>query len=257
MKIRFLGAHNCETATTGLMCLLVDDKYALDAGALTRHLSLSAMFNLEAALLTHGHFDHVRDIPTLGMNLFLHGKSIDVYGNAQTRENLAYCLLNGTVYSKFFEKPADKPTLRFNVVEAGIDFKLGDYEVLPVALPHAAPALGYQLTDASGKRFFYTGDTGAGLSQYFKSITPDLMVVEVTGPSRYTEFFSTEGGHLTPELLGRELKIFQRLKGYLPPVACVHMSPSGEAAIAAEIEALSAELRTPIYLAHEGMTVTI
>jgi ribonuclease BN (tRNA processing enzyme) len=76
MKIRFLGAHNCETATTGLMCLLVDDVLALDAGALTRHLSVSAMFNLEAVLLTHGHFDHVRDIPTLGMNLFLHGKSM-------------------------------------------------------------------------------------------------------------------------------------------------------------------------------------
>jgi len=257
MKVRFLGAHNCETASTGLMCLLIDDKLALDAGALTRHLSLSAMFNLSAVLLTHGHFDHFRDVPMLGMNLFLHGKSMDLYGNAQTRENLAYCVLNGTVYSKFFDKPAENPTFRFNVVEPNSSFKLGVYEVLAVDMPHSIPTLGYQVTEPSGKKLFYTGDTGPGLTQAIKNIAPDLLVVEVTGPSRYSEFFSAEGQHLTPELLSRELKSYQRLKGYLPPVACVHMSPSGEAEIEAEINSLSAELRSPIYLAHEGMTVTV
>ncbi len=257
MKITFLGAHNCETATTGLMCLLVDDVLALDAGALTRRLSVSAMFDLQGVLLTHGHYDHIRDIPTLGMNLFLHGKNLDLYGNAKTRENLAYCLLNGTIYSKFFEKPADNPTFRFNVIEANVPFKLGEYEVLALDMPHSIPTLGYQLSDASGKKFFYTGDTGPGLSQAIKNIAPDLLVVEVTGPSRYTDFFTTEGQHLTPELLGRELQNFQRLKGYLPPVCCVHMSPGGETEIEAEIAALSADLRSPIYLAREGMTVTV
>jgi ribonuclease BN (tRNA processing enzyme) len=239
------------------MCLLIDDVLALDAGALTRRLSLSALFNLEAVLLTHGHFDHIRDIPTLGMNLFLHSKSMSLYGNAQTRENLAYCLLNGTVYSKFFEKPAETPTFRYNVVESNIAFKVGEYEVLALEMPHSIPTLGYQVTDSHGKKLLYTGDTGPGLAQSIKTIAPDLMVVEVTGPSRYSEFFSTEGQHLTPELLGRELQTFQRLKGYLPPVVCVHMSPGGEAEIEAEIETLSAELRSPIYLAHEGMTVTV
>ncbi len=257
MKITFLGAHNCETAATGLMCLLVDDVLALDAGSLTRRLSISAMINLQAVLLTHGHFDHIRDIPTLGMNLFLHGKSLDLYGNSKTRENLAYCLLNGTIYSKFFEKPAENPTFRFNVVEPNLPFKLSEYEVLALDMPHSIPTLGYQLTDSAGKKFFYSGDTGPGLSQSIKSIAPDMLVVEVTGPSRYTDFFTTEGQHLTPELLGRELRDFQRLKGYLPPVACVHMSPGGENEIEAEIGTLSSELRTPIYLACEGMTVTV
>ena len=257
MKIQFLGAHNCETATTGLMCLLVDDVLALDAGALTRNLTIEAMFKLEAVLLTHGHYDHVRDIPTLGMNLLLHGKSLDLYGNTLTKQNLAGCLLNGTIYSRFFEKPAEKPTFRFHFAGPDTPFKLGEYEVLPLDMPHSIPTLGYQLTDTSGKKFFYSGDTGPGLSQSIKNISPDLLVVEVTGPSRYTDFFTTEGQHLTPELLGRELQNFQRLKGYLPPVICVHMSPGGEAEIEAEIAALSAELRSPIYLAHEGMTVTV
>ena len=258
MKIRFLGTHNVETAATGMSCILVDDTLALDAGALTRHLSLAAMSNLSAVLLTHGHFDHIRDIPSLGMNLYLSGKSLDLYGNSQTRENLMYCLINGTLYSKFFEKPADKPTFRYNIVETGTPFNLGKYEVLAVETPHSIPSIGYQITDSGGKRLFYTGDTGPGLSQCFKAIAPDLMVVEVTASSRFTDFFSSsEGQHLTPELLRRELIAFQQLKGYLPEVACVHMSPSIETEIETEIDAMAAELKMRIYLAREGMTVTI
>ena len=258
MKLRFLGTHNVETASTGLSCLLVDDVVALDAGALTRHLSTSTMFNLEGVFLTHGHYDHIRDVPALGMNLYLNGKTLNLYGNSSTKENLAGCLMNGTIYSKFLEKPTENPTFRFNIIEPDTAFQLGKYEVLAVGLPHSLPALGYQLTDANGKRVFYTGDTGPGLSQCFKSIAPDLMIVEVTASNRFTDFFSSgEGQHLTPELLRQELKTFQRIKGYLPKIACVHMSPGIESEIEAEIKDIAAELNTQIYLAREGMTVTV
>src|SRR5271169_1755292 len=105
MKITFLGAHNCETVSTGMMSLLVDDRIALDAGALTRNLNLDTMFKIEAVVLTHGHFDHFRDVPALGMNLFLNGRSLDVYGSRETRQILADHVLNGTIYSSFFDSP--------------------------------------------------------------------------------------------------------------------------------------------------------
>ena len=257
MKLQFLGAHNCETPTTGMMCLLVDDRIVLDAGALTRNLPLPSLFDIEAVVLTHGHFDHFRDVPTFAMNLFLNGRSLDIYGSEETRQALSAHILNGTVYAKFFESPEGAPTLRFHDVAANSPFKLGRYEVLPVSLPHPVPVLGYQLTDADGKKLFYTGDTGAGLSRCFGSINPDFMAVEVTASSKYTEFFSVRNQHLTPETLAQELKAFRKLKGYLPPVACVHMSPFGEAEIAAEIQSLSIELGSTIYLAREGITVTI
>ncbi len=73
MKVQFLGAHNCESLETRLVSLLVDDVLALEAGGLTSGLSFVAQLKLKGILLTHDHYDHIRDIPMLGMNLSLSG----------------------------------------------------------------------------------------------------------------------------------------------------------------------------------------
>jgi len=69
MKIRFLGAHNYETKDTRLVSLLIDDVLAIDVGGLSSSLSFEEQCKIKAVLLTHQHYDHVRDIPTLAMNL--------------------------------------------------------------------------------------------------------------------------------------------------------------------------------------------
>ena len=51
----------------------------------------------------------------------------------------------------------------------------------------------------------------------------------------------------------RLVTIFRELKGYLPRVITVHMSPGLEAEIKTEVAALSTELNSPITLAYEGM----
>jgi Cft2 family RNA processing exonuclease len=257
MKIKFLGAHNCETATTGMMCIQINNDMVIDAGSLTRNMTIEEMFGIKALLLTHGHIDHFRDVVTLGMNLFLNGRTLDIYGSEETRNAIAQHVLNGAIYSKFFDSPENRPTFRYNKVKAGETFKIGDYEITAVALPHPVPVLGYQVADPQNKRFFYTGDTGTGLSQCVEQIAPDFMAIDVTASSKYTEFFSIRNQHLTSESLGKELRAFRDLKGYLPPVACVHMSPFGEPDIAIEIDDLSAELCSPVYLAREGMIVNL
>jgi hypothetical protein len=50
MKIKILGAHNTETLRTRHTCLLIDDVLAVDAGALTSHLSEKGMKRLQAVL---------------------------------------------------------------------------------------------------------------------------------------------------------------------------------------------------------------
>ena len=88
MKVRFLGAHNCETASTKLVSLLVDDILALDAGGLTSSLSIEAQLKLKAVLLTHHHYDHIRDVPALGMNALFYETSVPIYSTQAVRDAL-------------------------------------------------------------------------------------------------------------------------------------------------------------------------
>ena len=79
MELRVLGAHNQESRTTRLVSLLVDGVLALDAGALTSTLSLPEQRRIEALLLTHRHYDHIRDLPILALNTLDCGATLPVY----------------------------------------------------------------------------------------------------------------------------------------------------------------------------------
>ena len=103
---------------------------------------------------------------------------------------------------------------------------------------------------------FFTGDTGPGLSECWQQVSPQLLITEVTASSRYDDF-GRGSGHLTPNLLKQELIVFRTLKGYLPQVVTVHMSPDLETEIATELAAVAEELHATIALAHEGMELRL
>ncbi len=254
MYIKILGAHNCESPEAKLTSLLIDDVLALDAGALTSSLSFSAQQNLEAILLTHQHYDHLRDVPAIAMNALLHETTINVYSTQAVYDALASYLLNEELYPDFLNKPAGKPTINFTLMPPHQSQQIAGYDVLTVPVKHSVPSVGYQITSPDGKALFYTGDTGPGLAQCWQQVSPQLIIIEVTAPNRY-EQFARDKGHLTPSLLAQELDSFHRLKGYLPQVITVHMNPRQEKEIAAEIAALTGSGDNPIRLAHEGMII--
>jgi ribonuclease BN (tRNA processing enzyme) len=256
VKIRFLGAHNCESAATRLVSILVDDVLALDAGGLTSSLSLENQLSLKGVLLTHHHYDHMRDVPALGMNALFYETSVSIYGTQAVRDALASHWLNGTIYASFLEKPPENPRIKFTVVEPDKAFMIDGYEILPVPVTHSVPTTGYQVTSPEGKRLFYTGDTGPGLAGAWPQVSPHLLITEVTAPDRYTEF-GRRMLHLTPGLLKEELLVFQKEKSYLPQVLLVHMNPRQEKEIEAEVEQLSGELDISITLAYEGLEVQL
>ncbi|MFH1662370.1 MAG: MBL fold metallo-hydrolase [Chloroflexota bacterium] len=256
MKISFPGAHNTESRNTKLVSLLIDDSLALDAGGLTSSLSFSEQLKLKAVLLTHQHYDHIKDIPLLGMNLFLNNASIDVYSIPSVYESLTDCLLNDNLYPKFLEETEGGATIRFHTIKPYKEFKIEGYSILPLPVAHSVPAVGYQVTSAEGKSVFYAGDTGPGLADCWRHISPRLIIIEVTAPNRF-EQFGREKGHLTPGLLKEELLDFQKAKGYLPDVVTVHMNPALESDIETELSVIAGELGNAITLAYEGMEIEL
>jgi len=141
MKISFLGAHNTESRNTKLVSLLIDDNLALDAGGLTSSLSFSEQMKLRAVLVTHQHYDHIKDIPLLGMNLFLNNASIDIYSIPSVYESLASHLLNDDLYPDFLEETEGGATIRFHTIKTHHEFKIGDYDILPLPVAHSVPRL--------------------------------------------------------------------------------------------------------------------
>ncbi len=256
MKIRLLGAHNCESQTTRLSSLLIDDCLAIDAGGLTSSLSFPAQEKLKAILLTHQHYDHIRDIPALAMNRYLGGTTIEIYAPTSVHDALTAHLLNGQLYPDFLALPEQNPTIKLTVVEPLEVKQIEGYRVLTVPVSHAVAAVGYQATSSDGKAVFYTGDAGPGLAGCWEQISPQLLITEVTVPDSYAEF-GRESGHLTPTLLKHELTIFREFKGYLPQVVTVHMSPGLEDKIRAEIASVAQDLAISITPGYEGMQLTI
>jgi phosphoribosyl 1,2-cyclic phosphodiesterase len=233
---------------------LIDDVLAVDAGALTSSLPFSAQLKLKAILLTHQHYDHIRDIPAIGMNFSLHEATIEIYATQVVHDTLVANLLNGEIYPNFMERPPEKPAIQFKVVEPGKQEPVSGYSILPVSVNHSVPTVGYQITSTVGKAVFYTSDTGPGLSDCWQKVSPQLLITEITAPSRYEEF-AHRSRHLTPRLLRQEMESFRELKGYLPQIILVHMNPMQEKEIKAEIDMVARSLDTSLQLGYEGMRI--
>ncbi|MBN1366948.1 MAG: lactamase [Dehalococcoidales bacterium] len=253
MDIKILGAHNTESKKTRMSCILIDGKLVLDAGGLTSSLSLKEQTRLKAICLTHAHYDHVRDIPALGMNLYLSKARINICATKAVYGSLTKYLINDDLYPDWFKRAV----FNFITLDNNKPQLVSDYTVKAMPVNHSVPSVGLQIKDSEGKTIFYTGDTGAGLADIWPYVMPQLLIIEVTAPNRYEESIGNGAKHLTPRLLKEELISFRKIKGYLPKILLTHMNFPLEDEIAAEIEDVAVSLKCSISLAHEGMRILL
>ncbi len=259
MKIRFLGTHNEESATTRLVSLIIDGVLAVDAGSLTSELSFADQEKVEAILLSHGHYDHIRAVPAFGFNNS--ERTTKVFATQKTLDILTSHLLDGLIYPKLTEKNGflEKPALTLYPLEVFSTIEVEGYQVTPLPLNHPVEATGFVISSRSQdgeKTILYATDTGPGLSELWAHASPQLLIIDGTYPNRL-EKMAWEAGHLCPKLLAKELLDFRRTKGYLPKVALTHRNPSFEDEIRVEAQRVSEELGTSIGLAREGDTIDV
>jgi ribonuclease BN (tRNA processing enzyme) len=256
MDIRILGAHSVESNETGFTSILFDGVLALEAGSLTSRLSLAEQSKLKAIILTHQHYDHIRDIAAIGMSFFHIGKTLDVYAPTPVHEVLYAHLINDVIFPDYTQKPSEKPSLRLHLLEPGKKKMIAGYEVLPVPVKHAVPAVGYQVTSPDGKKVFYTSDTGPGLADVWRQVSPDVLLIELTLLNA-KESFALETGHMTPVLLQKELASFKSIKGYFPKVVLLHLDPFVETQLKTEIVPVEKALGIKLTFSYEGMVIKV
>ena len=259
MNIRLLGAHNSESKDVRPACALIDNILAIDAGGLISSLSFSEQLAIEALLVTHHHYDHIKDIPMMGLIFYINKRKINIYSIPSVYEALVYIFeYPGKFYTNSLTHPPEDPTINFTTIEPLKPFSIKGYKILPVPVKHSVPSVGYQITSPEGKNLLYTGDTGNGLEDIWQYISPDLLIVEVTAADGFLKS-AKEARHLTPGLLKEELTSFRKIKGYLPKVITVHMFPQSaeKELLIEELTEVAAELNAVIIPGYEGMQITL
>ncbi|MGA7729899.1 MAG: MBL fold metallo-hydrolase [Chloroflexia bacterium] len=254
MEVRLLGAHQGQSRDIGFMSILVDGRLAIDAGGLTTALTLGEQERVEAVLVTHRHFDHIKDLVGLAHNNW-QVRSLHIYCIDDVRAALQTHVFNDVLWPTMSVQRDSFFPLTWHRVEAGVPLEVLGYRVTPIEVSHTVPAVGY-MVEGDGGSFFYTADTRGDGDPPWAEIRPDLLIAETTmecanEPLAYTF------GHMTPMSLGRELRAFHARQGYYPRTVCVHINPHQEAQVVRELAVLAEELGAEIVPGREGMIWTV
>jgi ribonuclease BN (tRNA processing enzyme) len=235
---------------------LIDEVLAVDAGSLVSELTFLEQTKIKAILLSHGHYDHIKAIPAFAFNNS--GRSTKIFATSQTLQILSTHLIDGVVYPEFTSEDSflGKATLQLIPMEPFNRQNIEGYEVMAIPMRHPLDAVGFEITSMDGKRIFYTGDTGPALSNVWEKVSPQLIIADVTWPNRL-ESAAEAAGHLCPKMLKRELIEFRRIKGYLPEIFIIHMSPQCELEIREEVGQVAKELEVSITITHEGKELVL
>ena len=150
----------------------------------------------------------------------------------------------------------DKPALEYIIIEAFNQINIEGYQVLPLPVNHTISTVGFEITSKDGKKIFFTGDTGPGLSALWEHISPDHIIVDTTFPNKL-ENRAINAAHLCPKLLKKELIELKNVNGNYPKITLIHLSPRFEKEIRKEVKEVSNELNIPIEIASEGKEIII
>ncbi len=250
MRVRVLGAHQGEDRSTRFVGLLVDGWLALDAGALTSTLSFEEQLAIRAVFVSHCHWDHIKDLPTLAYNFLNAGRRLTVLCQGETFQKVREVFFVAGIWPDLTERPAGAPTLIHRQVEPGDEIELEGYRLAFFASCHKVPTLGLCL-EHEGRRMVYTSDTAPGCAERWVSFEPHLVVTELTLPDRL-EGAAAQALHLTPAGLAGELT--ERVLLRLPEVAValVHRNPFFEGELVEAIRAMRARHAARLLALNEG-----
>jgi cAMP phosphodiesterase len=238
VKLRVLGCSGGELPRHRTTCFLVDGKLAIDAGALTASLSLEELLEVDDIVLTHSHFDHVKDVPLLADLLVGRRKTpVRVHASTACARTLRASVFNDELWPDFTRIPDRRePVLQIVPFEPDRPFRIGRYTVRPVPVCHPVESVGFVLSDGRSA-IAVSGDTGP-TARFWRRVNAEkrlrALFVELSFPNALQNLADVSG-HLTPRTLRLELAKLER-NGF--PVLLYHLKPAHLRELKRELAAL-------------------
>lgn len=235
MEIKIIGPYGGETPAHRMTCFLINEKVALDAGSLTRGLSLEEQFKIRSIVISHSHMDHITSLPFLVENVF--GKkdeAITLYCSKESMSNIKKNMFNNDTWPDFTRIPEKElPTITFKEIYPEVSFDVEDLVFMPIKVNHIVPTFGFLIVH-NNSSIIYSSDTAPTKRLWeIANATPNLKAVflEVSFGNELEEV-ARISKHLVPKTLFEEIK---KLKKEVP-IYLYHMKPPWIKKIKKEIE---------------------
>jgi ribonuclease BN (tRNA processing enzyme) len=238
MRLQVLGCSGGELPRHRTTCFLVDGALAIDAGALTASLPLEKLLEVDDIVLTHSHFDHVKDVPLLSDLLVGRRKTpVRIHASTECARTLRQSIFNDELWPDFTRIPDDEePVLEILPFGPSRPFRIGKYTVSPVPVDHPVESVGFVLSDGKSA-IAVSGDTGP-TSAFWKRVNVEkklkALFVELSFPNEL-QGLADISGHLTPQTLAVELRKVER-NGF--PILLYHLKPAHHAQLRRELARL-------------------
>jgi len=233
VKVRVLGCSGGAAPGRNPSCYLLEGGVAVDAGALAAALTLDEQQQITDILLTHAHWDHVRDLPLTVINRTAATPTLRLHGLPETIATIRRHLMNGETWFRAFDLPSvESPFVSAAPMLAGEVRDVGRYRVTAIAVPHTVPAISYLVDDGTCSVILSADTVGGGI---FKSLPAGhsplkAVFLESSFPNRMRDF-AVLTGHLTPQMLDEETRALP----HGVEVIVTHLKPGFEIEMGREI----------------------
>jgi len=213
MEIKILGCYGGEAKGYRSPSFLINGEVVVDAGAITSTLTIEEQRNLKYILITHAHLDHIKDIPFVADNIIgNHKKPLNIVAEKRVLKEIESHIMNDYIWPDFRILPSKKnPVIKFISIKVNTVYKINSLKVKAIRTNHVVDSVGYFISDGKSAVGF-SGDTFVTdkfWEEANKNKSLKAIFIETSFPN-FLEDIARASLHLTPVLLGKELKKLKR-----------------------------------------------
>jgi len=146
MKVKVLGAYGSEGQGQRPTAFLVDDRVLVDAGTVGGALSVAEQIEIEYALLSHAHLDHIAGLAFLTdtLAMVVPDRRVTACSIAPVIEALRTHAFNDALWPNFTNIPsASSSVLAFRTLAEEVEARVGELWATPVTvcIPPGCPGI--------------------------------------------------------------------------------------------------------------------